>query len=319
MKAGSDATARAERELFVRTRLARLTEPGLGSLAARLAHEVIFAPGQVIYREGDPPTDFYAFLRGQIEVITNDLPPWILRDQGGVGLIDVLAEKPRNATVVAYSNVKAMRIAAHDYLDFLEEHFELALESALRAAQDVHDLSVILAPDGGFRPLDVPPVIASAPNPFTLVQKIEALQKARVFRKANVQSLVKLAMIAHEVHFDAEEVVFHRGAASGRFYLVGQGVVEASLAEHHLTARFGEGDVVCGYGALGAADNQYVAVARTPAIVFWFSEEDFFDVMEEHFSLCRSVLAAIAADYTRLVLERERRAALAASSNASIA
>jgi CRP-like cAMP-binding protein len=102
--------------------------------------------------------------------------------------------------------------------------------------------------------------------------------------------------------------VFHRGEAAGKFYVVAGGVVEARHEAPDLVARFTRSDLVCGYGAFGQADNEYVAVALTPAVVLSFREEDFFDVMEEHFELTRSVLAGIASDYERLLVERDRRA-----------
>ncbi len=314
MNGDGDAARRLERELFIRTRLARLAEPGLDPLASGLAEDVSFARGAVIYRLGDPPRDFYSFLRGKIEVTSPGLPPWILKNQTGVGLLDVLADRPRNATVTAVTTVRAMRLRAEEYLDFLEEHFELAIASALRSSKDVHELSLVLAPDGGFAPIDVPPATeGAAPHaPLNLVQKIEVLRESHVFRRANVQALVRLALLATEIRAGAGGTVFHRGEAAGRFHLVAGGVVEARREAPSLVARFGRGDLVCGYGALGSADNHYVAVALSPAVVFAFSEEDFFDVMEEHFDLTRSVLAAIASDYTRLVLERERRSAGAA-------
>ena len=317
MKDRDAAAERVERELFMRTRLARLAEPGLGRLAARLAQEVRFAPGDVLYREGDPPRDFYSFLRGDIEVASHAAPPWILHNQTGVGLLDVLADHPRYATVTAVTHVRAMRIPAADYLDFLEEHYELAMSSVLRSSKDVHELSLALAPDGGFAPIDVPPgPPGPAPaEPMHLVRKIEALRESRVFRKANMQALVRLALLAGEIRAGTGDIVFRRGEAAGKFYLVAEGVVEVEHQAPSLVARFGRGDLVCGYGALGNADNQYVAAARSPAIMFWFGEEDFFDIMEEHFDLTRSVLAGIAADYTRLVLERERRSSFAPKRN----
>lgn len=299
---------RLERELFMRTKLARLAEPGLSRLVASLAEEVEIAPGTVLYRAGDPPHFFYAFVRGDVEVVTAGAARWVLTDQSGIGLLDVLADRPRGATVTALGPVHAMKLRADDYLDFLEEHFELAMDAALLASKDVHELSLALAPDGGFEPIAVPPG-AAGPAPrgrLNLVQRLQVLRDSRVFRKANVQALVRLATLAREIRAGTGDTVFRRGEAAGRFHLVAQGVVEASREAPALVARFGPGDLVCGYGALGSADDQYVASARTPAVVLAFSEEDFFDVMEEHFDLTRSVLAGIASDYTRLVLERER-------------
>lgn len=302
-----DAAERLQRELFIRTRLTRLAEPGLGPLVARLAKEVTFAPGTILYREGDPPHDFYAFVRGEIEIAASGFPAWTLANQSGLGLLEVLADQPRSSTVTAVTHVHAMRLAADDYLDFLEEHFEFAMMAALRASNDVHELSLTLAPDGGFAP--IAPDARAPVGSMNFVQKIETLRESRPFRKATVQALVRLSELGREVHLKEGERLFQRGEAAGKFFFVAEGVIEASRESPALVARFGRGDLVCGYGALGKADDQYVAVARSPALAFAFNEEDFFDVMEEHFDLTRSVLAGIASEYTRLVVERERRAA----------
>lgn len=307
-------SARLERELFVRARLARVAEPGLGLMAASLAEEVVFAPGAILFREGEPALDFYSFLRGDIEVASRGMAPAFLRNQTGVGLLDVLAEHPRKATVTAVTRVRALRVPGEQYIDFLEEHYELALGYALRASQEVHELSLALAPDGGFAPVDLPAGDGHMAHPggsLNLVERIEVLRGSRIFRKATVQSLVRLALLATEIHLEAGETLFRRGGAAGKFHFVAQGVIEATHDSPRLIARFDGGDLVCGYGALGNADNQYVARALAPTVVFAYCEEDFFDVMEEHFDLTRSVLSAIAGDYTRLVLERERRLAAA--------
>lgn len=48
--------------------------------------------------------------------------------------------------------------------------------------------------------------------------------------------------------------------------------------------------------------------ARRPLLGLSFSEEDFFDVVEEHFERTRSVLAAMASAHERPVVAREQRA-----------
>lgn len=305
-------TRRIERELLLRTRLTHLAEPGLEPLVAGFAEKVHFAPGAVIYRAGDAPLDFYAFARGEIELAAEGVPPWILRSQSGIGLLDVLADRPRTLTATAVTRVRAMRVAAGDYFDFLEEHVELVMAGLLGVTNDVQDIHLSLPPDGGF--LDAPRAPAPAggglAGPFDLVQRLDVLRDSLLFRRANVQALVRLAALAHEVHVGSGNPLFRRGEAAGKFFLVARGVVEARHEAPEIVARFGRAEVVCGYGALGKADNQYTATALSPVTAFSFAEEDFFDVMEEHFELTRSVLAGMASEYERLLIERERRAAI---------
>lgn len=242
------------------------------------------------------------------------MPPWTLDAQSALGLLDILADRPRTTTATAVTSVRAMRVAGDDYLDLLGEHFDLVVTKVLGIADHVHEISLSLAPDGGFPPIVLSPLPApAAPRPMDLVQKLGVLRASSLFRRANVQSLVRLCALAREVPVEAGGTLFGRGAAVGKFFLVASGVVEAERQGPAIVARFGRGDLVCGHGALGKADNVYSARACSPVLALSFVEEDFFDVMEEHFELTRSVLAGMAAEYERLLLESERRAVAAVS------
>lgn len=304
----SDGRARrVERELLVRARLAHLAGPGLAPLVASVGEDVRFEAREVLYREGEPAQHLYALVRGEIELAAAGRAPRILRDQSGLGVLEILADVPRTFTATALTPVQATRVTAENYLDFLEERFELVVSALAGVTADIHQHSLALPPDGGF-PRVAEPTSDWPSAPLTLVQKTGLLRESGVFGKANVQALVRLAGLGREARVERGETVFLRGEAAGRFFLVAHGVVEARHEAPALVATFGRGDLVCGYGALGAADDQYVATARSRAVVLSFSEEDFFDVMEEHFKLMRSVLAGIASEHERLLLERERRA-----------
>ncbi len=301
---------RIERELLVRARLTHLVGSGLAPLVTSVGQEIVVPAGSVLYRRGAPPRHLYTFVRGDIELTAPDRVPRLLRDQSGVGLLDVLADQPRTFTATALTTLHTTRVAADDYLDFLEEHFELVMAALLGVADDIHQQGLALAPDGGFPPL-AERLVAKGhwpPPPTDLVRRIDVLRTSRVFHAANVQALVRLARLAREVRVDEGATLFVLGEAAGQFFLVADGVVEARHEAPDIVAWFGPGDLVCGYGALGPADDAYVATARSPVVAFAFSEEDFFDVMEEHFDLMRSVLAGLASEFQRLILERERRA-----------
>lgn len=307
---GPDSLARkrrVERELLVRARLAHLAGPGIAPLVASVGEEVVLEPGAVLYRQGEPAHHLYAFVSGELELTAAGRPPVLLANQGGLGALDILAGVPRSFTARALGPLRATRVTADDYLDFLEEHFELVVAALAGVTDDIHQHSLALPPDGGFPLVPAPDPGDWPAAPINLVQRIGLLRDSGVFRMANVQALVRLARLAREIRVEEGETVFLRGEAAGKFFLVAAGIVEAVHEAPALVATFGRGTLVCGYGALGAADDQYVATARSRAVVLSFSEEDFFDVMEEHFELTRSVLAGIASEFYRLLLLREQR------------
>jgi CRP-like cAMP-binding protein len=97
------------------------------------------------------------------------------------------------------------------------------------------------------------------------------------------------------------ELVFGRGLADGQFFIVVSGLIEVEREEPRLRARFGPLDLVCGYGAFGYAEEHYTARARKPSTVLRVSEEAFFDLMEVHFDIARSVLAGMTIERERLM------------------
>lgn len=302
---------RVEREILVRSTLTQLAGPRLAKLVASVGEDITFAEGAVLYRAGDPAHHLYALLQGEIELSAPGRLPWLLQNQSGVGVLEVLTNGPRTFTARALTAVHATRVAADDYFDFLEERFDLVLGALSRLTTDIHLHSLSLPPDGGFSLVAPPePAGAAPPAPMSFLRKVQALRDSVAFGRANVQALVRLAAVAREARVEEGGTVFRRGEADGRFYLVTEGVVQASREAPAILATFGAGELVCGYGAIGPADDEYVATACTRAAVLVFEEEDFFDVMEEHFELTRSVLAGLARDFERLLLERERRARL---------
>jgi len=300
---------RVEREIFIRTQLVGRAGAEIAPFLADLAKETTHAPGAVVCSAGEPHSHLYIVTRGKLEVTKEGAPSWILEDQGTIGLLDVLLQQPRTHTVTAVTEVHLLQIVADEYLDLLEDHFEFMTKFMLGTANDLHEMSLSLPPDGGFPvlPAPTPGVTGALPEPMNLAQKLAVLRDAPAFRGANMQALVRLAGLAHEHRLNEGETLFRRGDAVGKFFLVARGIVEARREAPVLVARFGRGDLVCGYGALGQADDHYFATARSPVAAFSFREEEFFDVMEEHFELSRSVLGAIATEVERLAVEGERR------------
>lgn len=294
---------RIAHEIFIRERVSgNLASKTIQTLAS-LGEDLTFPPGTVIYRAGEPAAALYGLLGGQIDLLVEGKPPRRFRPHGPLGHIEVLEDIPRRHTAVCVTEVAVSRLWADEYRDFLEDHFDFVMAAVLNAASDLHRASLALAPDGGFAPA----VTSALPGPMNLAQKVITLRDSGALSGASTQAIVRLASLSREIREDAGEIVFDHGGAAGLFFLVAGGLVEARRDAPEMVGRFGRGDLVCGYGALGDADNLYSARALTPVSVLSLREEDFFDVMEEHFDLARSVLAGIGLEAERLVDEIERR------------
>jgi len=70
--------------------------------------------------------------------------------------------------------------------------------------------------------------------------------------------------------------------------------------------RYGSASLLGGAPSFGDALARQSARALTPAVVLRLREEDFYDVMEDHFDLARSALSYLASENERRLDEAER-------------
>ncbi len=85
---------------------------------------VKFAQDSVILREGEINNDMYKIIKGKAEMYTGYQTPTesilgIIGEQACFGEIGLLLGKPSLYTVVAYSDVFAMRIGRDEVIDFV--------------------------------------------------------------------------------------------------------------------------------------------------------------------------------------------------------
>jgi CRP-like cAMP-binding protein len=89
-------------------------------------------------------------------------------------------------------------------------------------------------------------------------------------------------------------------------------LIELTRTEPRGKARFGAASVVGGSGAFGDIERLYTARAQRDSVLLRIREEDFFDVMEDHFDLARSVMGYMAAEREQVMDQLERRKSAAA-------
>jgi len=120
-----------ERVIFLRSAplCAKLPDPGLRTIA-EVAHERVFAPGEVIFREEDLGTEMYLIVEGNVEVrkLGRHPPDGASGDGLGmrlvtlgrgecIGEMSVLDDQPRSASIVAEDNVEVLSIQKEDLRD----------------------------------------------------------------------------------------------------------------------------------------------------------------------------------------------------------
>lgn len=110
---GMTAAALAEIDLF-----RELSEASLADLAPRLRVGTR-GPGEVIFREGEPATEMYVLLAGELEVVKasrsgRETRVAILGPGDVFGEMAILDHEARSATVRSLSPVRLLRLSAND-------------------------------------------------------------------------------------------------------------------------------------------------------------------------------------------------------------
>jgi len=297
---GQDTSSHAvQRELFLRTLIGRTSLPSMRELA-ELLRDGFFEAGTVLYAEGSAADQIYFIVRG---TVSSSKPGGIALEFGPgsvLGVIDVEQDRPRARTAVALTDVEALLLSAEDRLGLLEDSFEHTRGMIRMTAERLADVGY--APDERGEP---GPTLAPKPEPLLLIERVFTLRDTPAFRKASIQALTSLAPAADELRLAPGEVLFELGEAKHVFFVVVAGSIE--LERPGLgRACFRSASLLGGGAAFAGTLARQRARATTPAVVLRLREEDFYDVMEDHFELARSILGYLAGEHERRLESVER-------------
>jgi CRP-like cAMP-binding protein len=271
----------------------------LGHELRRVAGAVValaIDAGQILYRQGDPADDIFFVVSGEIKLTRSGSSDWVFGARSLVGTLDVVLDRTHARTAVATATAHLLRLRAVDWMDILEDSFDLTHRVLTNFAAGVHVLRQRPPPLGGFdEPKDTP---AETPDVLNLVDVILLLRQIPLFSLASVQTLASLAGMAEETRAAKGDILVTAPAFGERLVVLASGAVVASGAGEP-TARFGRGALVCGADALGGGSYEIRAEDATRAFVL--QVEDYLDIMEEHFSLARSALRALAVERETLL------------------
>jgi CRP-like cAMP-binding protein len=255
--------------------------------------------GTVVFTEGDPATHQYFVVEGELK-LSGSGRQVVFGPKSAVGMFDATLERPLSWTGVVARKAHLLRIRIDDWLDVLEDSFELSRIIVTNIAGGLHQLRLRPPPLGGFDdppPLRVP--VPDEPRSLQLVDRMLLLREVPVFARASIQALTSLAELATELRIGADEVLAPGGEPKRQMFVVASGEITATLEAPALTGRFGRGALVCGALAIaGAADYEFRATMPTHALAV--ARDDYLDVMEEHFGLFRSTLRALVEERDQL-------------------
>jgi CRP-like cAMP-binding protein len=297
---GHDTSSRAvQRELFLRSLIGRASLPSARELA-ELLREGFFEAGTVLYAEGSASDQVYFIVRGTVSSSKRGGTALEFGPGSVLGVLDVEQARPHARTALALTDVEALVLSAEDRLGLLEDSFEHTRGMIRLSSERLADVGY--APDERGDP---GPTLAPKPEQLLLIERVFTLRDTPAFRKASIQALVSLAPAADELRLAAGEVLFDLGEAAHVFFVVVAGSIELELPGLG-RACFRAASLLGGGAAFAGTLARQRARAVTPAVVLRLREEDFYDVMEDHFELARSILGYLAGEHERRLQALER-------------
>jgi CRP-like cAMP-binding protein len=289
-----DPAARAE--LALRAGLgAGGTANDLDRLIA-MARVVVLEPGEALCEVGEAVDRVYQLEAGELHVQIADRE-LALAPTGMVGLVDLLQRRPHGCTVRAASASRLLEIPADDYLDLLEDSFQLTqqlIESwAIELVDDAMH-GVLLAP------LIEPGVLvqrrSSMDIELTAVDRIVLLGATAAFEGATMQALANLAASVRERRCVPDEVIIRTGDRREVLAILVRGTAVVEL-ESGIPRR--AADLLSHVHEL-ADTARFDVIATAPALLLEIARDDLASCMEEHFELARSLLGYLAATRGKL-------------------
>jgi CRP-like cAMP-binding protein len=309
-EAEDERSTRLFREIFIAGFMSGLPASNVAWAAARLAStmtDVRVPAGGIIYEKSDP-TDYHFFVvEGEVKLEAEGAPPYVFGVHSLIGIFDLLIGRPRSRRAVATKSTQLLRISSSDWLDMMEDNFELTRSAIEGLATDVAELRTTLGEvPGSHEPRARLVKDAGDAKGLGLVDRIFAIESVALFADASVQALTNLALVTKETVFEEGDVVFERGVPNDDLVAILSGEVQGTRSESGFVESFGPGDLVFGASAVGTAPvHEARAAKRTRALRI--AREDYLDVVEEHFALARSSLKAIMIERELLMNEKGRR------------
>ena len=304
--AEGERSARLVREIFLAGFMSGLPPENVAWATHRLARnmeDIHLDPGDVLYRQGDATVAHYFVVYGEILLAAEGLPPWRLGERSLIGTIDLMLDRPRTRNATATRATHLLRMPGSDWLDILEDNYELMLRGVEGLAEGVHDLRATLRKHPQLPHASRPAPHLSHARPLGLVERVMLLRAVPLFQGSEVQALLDLAVHAVEVDVEPGEILRGHGEPNDAMFVTVSGAVTAKTAPTIPEETFGPGMLVYGSRSATSKDLGFEARATAPTRVLRLVREDYFDAMAEHFGLARSSMKALAGE--REILSNE--------------
>lgn len=127
---------------------------------------------------------------------------------------------------------------------------------------------------------------------LTLLEKVDLLQKAAIFREIRTESLARVAAVAQEANYAARHSLFRENDSADVMFFLIEGEVTV-LRGGLECGKLRPPEVVGVLPLLAGKPEPESAVATQPLRVLRVDQQDFYEVMAEDFEVTRGILRTL--------------------------
>jgi len=128
---------------------------------------------------------------------------------------------------------------------------------------------------------------------LTIMEKVDLLQNAELFREVRTESLARVAAIAQEETFETRQVLYNENEAADVMFVLLDGEVALTAAGRE-ERKLKECQVAGALSLLADLPQAETARASRPTRTLRLGQQDLLDVMAEDFQITRGILRALA-------------------------
>lgn len=281
------------RSLFGSTQMAKASESTMDTLAARMT-EYFVPRGTPLYQEGSASNSLYFIVEGTIQQGTTGYHRFVSGDV--LGFVDAMIDRPHLKTAQVIEDAVVLRLKQDDWLEFLEDDFQTLRGLILASLRNV-----------GVHPDELPEDSAqlcrrlcaeqSKETSADFVRLLLVARLSPLFRLAGIQAIAQVVRGARPIRLESGEEWTDMPQSPG-ICLVTSGSVRVEFAEEGCEAatthRYETGQLVASIHGLVERFDACRVKAEVPAELLHLNTETFFNIMEDHFELARSVLSYLA-------------------------
>jgi CRP-like cAMP-binding protein len=304
-------TTRVERELFVRS-FVPSARPRVGVISevAELLEERVVPAGTQLYARGTPASHMFWVVEGKVELREEGRAPFTFGPRSTVGALDAFQGIPHTRDAIAVEDSILFRLDVERYLDVLEDNFEFLKGMIQFMFEGLEALSLSLGFEATYGPLRPAPSAEfgfGMQEKFGFIEGLLALRHDPLFRAIGVQVVVRLAQLGRFVERPRGAELWTPGERHDALLWLVAGQLEGQHREQPgWRGTFGalvdvDVEPVAPLVTLSNREPRYRLVAQSPVVLVEIPKESWFDVMEDHPSFMRGMLAFSAANRQRLM------------------